>query len=179
MRSFLLSIIYISFSLTIKGQKLYVERSTDVLSITPVLTGLCVAFVNEDKEGLIELGLSTGTCLVVNYALEALIHKDRPDKSSAHSFPSTHSAVSFTGATFLMKRYGWKFGIPAYAISTYVAWGRTYSKKHDVWDVISGAALGTGCALIYSHKRFKGKSFSIAPTIIGESRKGVTACLVF
>lgn len=161
------------------AQDKFVERSTDVLCVVPTLTGLCAAIVNEDKKGAVELGLSTATALVANYALEAAITKDRPDGTGRHAFPSTHTALAFNGSSFLMKRYGWKWGVPAYAISAYVAWGRTHADKHDWWDVLGGAALGAGAALIFTHEFTKDTDITIAPAVINGKAKGLVARLVF
>ena len=166
-------------SVNAKAQGKFVERSTDVLSIVPTMTGLCMAIVNEDKKGAVELGLSTATALVANYALEAAIKKDRPDGTGSHAFPSTHTLLAFNGSTFMIKRYGWKWGVPAYAVSAYVAWGRTHADKHDWWDVLGGAALGAGAALIYTHKFSKATDVTIAPVVLDGEAKGLMARIVF
>jgi membrane-associated phospholipid phosphatase len=71
--------------------------------------------------------------------------------------------VAFSGATFLQRRYGWKLGVPAYAVSTYVAWGRVYSKRHDVWDVLAGAAIGVGSALVFTRPFAEKHNVTLAP----------------
>ena len=78
-----------------------------------------------------------------------------------------------------MKRYGWEWGIPAYAVSTYVAWGRTYADKHDWWDVLGGAAIGVGAALIYTHKFSKTTDVTISPAVFDGKAKGLTARIDF
>lgn len=161
------------------GQSVMVERTTDVLCVAPAVAGLCVAICNEDKKGAKELGLSVATGLVASYAIGACVKKESPDGEASHAFPSQHSTLAFTGATFLTKRYGWKWGVPAYAVATYVAWGRTNAKKHDWWDVAAGAALGAGSALIYTRKFSRGVDVSIAPAVMDGDGKGVTACIVF
>ena len=55
------------------AQKTFVERSTDVLSVTPTLAALTVSIVENDTKGMAELGLSTAATIVANYALEASI----------------------------------------------------------------------------------------------------------
>ena len=99
----------------------FVKKSTDVLCLAPDATGLCLALAKHDTEGLKQLGLSTATCLAVNYGLELCIKKDRPDGTGHHAFPSTHTAVAVNGTTFLWKRYGWQWGVPAAVVSSYVA----------------------------------------------------------
>ena len=162
-----------------KGQSKFVERSTDVLCVVPTLTGVCLAISNDDTKGAVQLGLSTATTLAANYALEAMIKKDRPDGSGSHAFPSTHTALALDGSTFLMKRYGWKWGIPAYAVSAYVAWGRTHADKHDWWDVIGGAAIGAGAAFIYTTPFGKDTDLSISPALLDGNGKGLCARLTF
>lgn len=156
-----------------------VERSTDVLSVLPSATGLVKAFVEHDRRGMVQFALSTGTTLAVNYGLELAVRKDRPDGSGHHAMPSTHTAVAFDGASFLMRRYGWKWGVPAYVVSSYVAWGRVYSQRHDWWDVLGGAAIGAGAAMIFTRPFVRNADVSVAPTSFGEYGGGLTARITF
>lgn len=126
----------------------FVEKSTDVACLVPSATGLGYTIAHKDKKGFVQLGFSTASCLAVNYTMEALITKDRPDGTGHHAFPSTHTAIAFNGATFLTRRYGWRIGVPAYILASYVAWGRVHADRHDWWDVMGGAAVGAGTALI-------------------------------
>lgn len=128
----------------------FVEKSTDVACLLPSATGLGCTIAKKDKKGFFQLGYSTASCLAVNYTMEALITKDRPDGTGHHAFPSTHTAIAFNGATFLMRRYGWKAGVPAYLLASYVAWGRVHANRHDWWDVMGGAAVGVGTAFIFT-----------------------------
>ena len=133
-----------SFSQSRKG----VDLSTDVAMFVPAALGAGCALLKKDNKGLLQLGESLALQVAVSYALKYSIDKERPDGSDNHSFPSNHTGFAFAGATFLQQRYGWKIGLPAYVIGGYVAWGRVYSKRHDVWDVLAGAAVGAGSALL-------------------------------
>ena len=62
------------------------RHTTDVLCLLPDATALGVAIAKHDTEGLKQLGLSTATCLAVNYGLELCIRKDRPDGTGHHAF---------------------------------------------------------------------------------------------
>lgn len=157
----------------------FVRRSTDVLCLVPDATGLCLALAKHDNEGLKQLGLSTATCLAVNYGLELCIRKDRPDGTGHHAFPSTHAAVAFNGSTFLMKRYGWKWGVPAYVLSSYVAWGRVHTDRHDWWDVLGGTAIGVGSAWIFTRPFASNVDVAICPTTFGDRAYGLTATIQF
>ena len=75
------------------------------------------------------------------FALKFSVRRTRPDHSN-YSFPSGHTAVSFASATVLQRHFGWKAGIPAYAVASYVATSRLQANRHYLSDVAFGAALG-------------------------------------
>ena len=127
-----------------------VDTSTDILMFAPGAAGACVTLLKGDYKGLLQLAESGATAVAASCLLKNVVKKERPDGSDNKSFPSNHATAAFAGAAFLQRRYGWKYGIPAYAVSTYVAWGRVYAKKHDFWDVLAGAAIGAGGAYIYT-----------------------------
>ena len=61
--------------------------------------------------------------------------------------PSSHSPrdirrVTFASATVLQRHFGWKAGVPAYAVASYVAASRIHDKRHFLSDVAFGAAVG-------------------------------------
>ncbi len=155
------------------------RHTTDVLCLLPDATALGVAIAKHDTEGMMQLAFSTATCLAVNYGLELCIRKDRPDGTGHHAFPSTHTAVAFNGSTFLMKRYGWKLGVPAYVVSSFVAWGRVHTDRHDWWDVLGGAAIGAGSAFIFTRPFVKDVDVAISPTTFGDRAYGLTATIQF
>ncbi len=163
----------------VNAQSRFVQRSTDVLCLVPSATGLVKAIVEKDRKGILQLGLGSATTLAVNYGLEAAVRKDRPDGTGHHAFPSTHTAVAFNGASFLLRRYGWKWGVPAYAVSAYVAWGRVHARRHDWWDVLGGAAIGAGSAFIYTRPFVRNVDLSISPASFGTDACGLMATLQF
>jgi membrane-associated phospholipid phosphatase len=67
--------------------------------------------------------------------------RTRPD-GTHRSFPSGHASTAFATATVLQRHYGWKVGIPAYALAGYVGASRLNANKHYLSDVAFGAALG-------------------------------------
>ena len=174
-----LAIVIVFCCLSAQAGDDFVKKSTDVLCLAPDATGLCLAIAKHDTEGLKELGLSTATCLAVNYGLELCIRKERPDGTGHHAFPSTHTAVATNGTTFLWKRYGWKWGVPAAAVSSYVAWGRVHSDRHDWWDVLGGTAIGVGSAWFFSRPYIKDVEVTISPTTFGDRAYGLTATIQF
>lgn len=74
-------------------------------------------------------------------AVKMSVRRGRPD-GTQFSFPSGHTSVSFASATVLQRHFGWKAGVPAYAVASYVAASRIHDKRHFLSDVAFGAAVG-------------------------------------
>jgi len=68
------------------------------------------------------------------------VDSTRPN-GEPHAFPSMHTALAFSGAAFLQRRYGWRWGAPAYAGASLVGWSRVVSNQHWWRDVIAGGAI--------------------------------------
>ncbi len=100
-----------------------VEAAGDVLQFVLPATAAGLALGLEDNEGLFEFGKSAALTLGATYALKYTIDEERPD-GGGYSFPSGHTSISFASAEFLRKRYGWSYGIPAYAAATFVGYSR-------------------------------------------------------
>ncbi|PWU12325.1 MAG: PAP2 family protein [Verrucomicrobia bacterium] len=102
-----------------------------------------------DTRGTIQFAESAGLTLAVTYILKYSISETRPNGGS-QSFPSAHTSISFSAAEFLRKRYGWEYGIPAYALASFVAYSRVEAKEHHPHDVIAGAAIGIGSSFLFT-----------------------------
>ena len=139
---------------------------------------LTAVIVERDWQGLKQAAFSTATTLGASYLLKYTVHKMRPDRSDNHAFPSAHTAVMFANAAFVQRRYGWKFGVPAYVLATYVGWSRTYAKKHDWWDVVTGAAIGAGSSYIFTRPFAKKHDLAISP-VAGDGYCGFYTSLKF
>lgn len=140
-----------------------VRTSGDVAVGMLAAAGVTAVLVQKDWQGLKQGALSGVTTLGVTYALKYLVKKERPDHSDFHSFPSMHTSAAFTAAAFIQRRYGWKWGAPAYALSAYVGWTRVFGKKHDWWDVATGAAIGVGSSYIYTRPFMRKHDVVLAP----------------
>jgi membrane-associated phospholipid phosphatase len=55
----------------------------------------------------------------------------------------------------MRKRYGWEYGIPAYAAASFVAYSRVEAREHYAHDVIAGAGIGILSSYIFT-KPYKG-----------------------
>ena len=174
----LLFMLIISLTLFAQSRRA-VELSTDVTMFVPSVAGAVVAIVEKDYEGMWQLVGSGATSIAAAYALKYTISKERPDGSDTHSFPSNHAGVAFAGATFLQQRYGWKYALPAYLVGAYTAWGRVYARRHDAWDVLAGAAIGTGCAMLFTTPFVREHNVTVAPFATQRGDAGVHLSATF
>ena len=55
----------------------------------------------------------------------------------------------------MRKRYGWEYGIPAYAAASFVAYSRVEAREHYPRDVIAGASIGIVSSYIFT-RHYKG-----------------------
>ena len=86
-------------------------------------------------QGFIVNGSLTG-------GLKVITDRERPDQAGNTSFPSGHTSNSFLWATVTSQHYGWKVGIPAYALASYVGVSRLKSRRHYLTDILAGAVVG-------------------------------------
>ena len=126
-----------------------IEVAGEVLTfLLPAAAGGAV-IGHKDGQGALQFVESGALALGSALALKYTIHEEGPDKSE-HSFPSAHSSIAFSSAEFLRKRYGWNYGLPAYAAASFVAFSRVQADHHYVHDVIAGAAIGIGSAYLFT-----------------------------
>jgi membrane-associated phospholipid phosphatase len=140
-----------------------VELAGDVLQYVLPVTAGGLTLGYKDGAGALQLGESVGLTLGVTYGLKYSIDERRPN-GGRHSFPSGHSSISFSSAEFMRKRYGWEYGVPAYAAASFVAYSRVEARQHRPQDVAAGAAIGIVSSHIFT-RRFKG--WDIEPEVDG------------
>jgi hypothetical protein len=78
----------------------------------------------------------------ITQALKYTTRRERPDGSGKNSFPSGHAADTFAFATALERHLGWKYAVPAYIFSSYVAISRLPANRHWLSDAVFGSAVG-------------------------------------
>ncbi len=109
----------------------------------------------------------------LSYGLKYSMRRTRPDGTS-FSFPSGHTSTTFASATVLQRHFGWKAGIPAYAVAAYVAASRVQQERHHLSDVVFGAAIGMVAGRTVTIGRGDAR-FALAPTVVpGGGGVGVT-----
>lgn len=118
------------------------------------LTALGISIAKGDKEGVTSLLKSFVVETAVAQSLKRIVNTKRPS-GGRHSFPSGHTAVSFMSSTYLWKRYGWEYGVPATVLAGFVGYSRfgTDEPVHYFTDVVAGAIVGLACSLLFTKER--------------------------
>ncbi|AXQ30394.1 phosphatase PAP2 family protein [Solimonas sp. K1W22B-7] len=123
------------------------ELVADILTGVIPLGAYGIAYFKDDDQGEKQWFYSTATSLVLNTALRVAFNEtswgERPN-GHPYGFPSGHTSFIVSGAAFLSERYGWKYGVPAYLASAYVAHVRVDTDHHRWRDVIAASALSWG-----------------------------------
>ena len=109
---------------------------TYVAIALPVVAG-GIAVWKDDWTGVKQLTAVTVLTVGTAYALKHLVRECRPfahpcshNSNDWDSFPSDTAALAFAPAGFLWNRYGWQYGLPAYAAAEFAGYSRVYAKKH-------------------------------------------------
>jgi membrane-associated phospholipid phosphatase len=90
-----------------------------------------------------------------------IVNKSGIDWSDSYSFPSGHSTMAFATATALSLEYPkWYVIVPSYAYAGTVAYSRMHLGVHYPSDVLTGAIIGSGCAVLshYVNKKLQSNS---------------------
>ena len=100
----------------------------------------------KDQPKVSHLGMDLIEALAMAEALTQTLkyttRRERPDGSGKNSFPSGHAADTFAFATALERHLNWKYSIPAYVFSSYVAISRLPANRHWLSDAVFGSAVG-------------------------------------
>ncbi|MGZ5507439.1 MAG: phosphatase PAP2 family protein [Limisphaerales bacterium] len=144
-------ILLISFltSQVVHGAVGGVEMAGDILQYVLPATAATLTLAYKDEPGAIQFGESVLLSQGVTYGLKYGLNERRPNGGD-YSMPSGHTSISFTAAEFMRKRYGWEYGVPAYALASFVAYSRVESHNHWPKDVVAGAAIGIASSYIFT-----------------------------
>lgn len=118
-----------------------------------VVAALGIPVIEGDWKGDLQAGASMGTAFLLTAGLKQAFPEWRPDHSDRKSFPSGHTSLSFAAAASLQNRYGWKVGLPAQLVATFVGVSRIEARKHHWYDVAVGAAIGETSGFLLTSKR--------------------------
>lgn len=116
--------------------------------------------------------------------IKEVVRRERPNGENARSFPSGHASNAFALAAVAERHFGWKAGLPAYALASAVAVSRLQRNAHYLSDVLAGATLGyiVGRTVVRVNSQPVAASnpprFSLSP-LISKRARGVVARLDF
>jgi len=145
-------------------QKTIEDLGTGVSIALPVIAG-GITLYKGDRKGSLQLITETVLTVGTAYALKNIVRERRPDGSDFHSFPSETTALAASGSSFLWGRYGWEYGLPAFAASQFVSYSRVQADKHHWYDTLasSGIAMGYGYLITTRLKRRYNISTDLEP----------------
>ncbi|MGB8359382.1 MAG: phosphatase PAP2 family protein, partial [Bacteroidales bacterium] len=143
----------------ISNSNMYVYIGTPV---TMAVVGLA-GHDNELLRNAVVMAAGTAVSYGITAGLKYAVKRDRPfvtypeyftdktgyDFSNSYSFPSGHTTTAFATATALTLDYPkWYVIVPSYAYAGTVAYSRMHLGVHYPSDVLAGALIGSGCAVL-------------------------------
>lgn len=123
-----------------------------------VIALLLLIFKKTRRAGVSLLIAYIGVFLLGQFGLKNIISRPRPcqidtafpllvSRPSSSSFPSTHSAWAFGGATAIFLQHK-KAGIAAYVAAVLIGFSRLYLFLHFPTDVLFGALMGVALGFV-------------------------------
>lgn len=147
----------------VRNYNKFISRSEPYIAMGVPVTMAVVGLIKKDKDLLkdaIYVGTSVAGAFVVTYGMKYLIDRERPydrfpdsvhpySYESSPSFPSSHTSTAFALATSLCIKYPkWYVIAPSALWACSVGVSRMNEGVHYPSDVLAGAAIGAGCAVV-------------------------------
>jgi len=128
------------------------EFPANVVMVGVPIAAYFIAGSKDDDEGQRQLLRSVAAGILVHAFIATAVNYtscgERPN-GGRHAFPSGHVALVTSGAAFLQDRYGWQYGLPAYALAGYVADVRVRTGHHRWRDAVGGLVVGWGTSKFF------------------------------
>ena len=132
------------------AQNKTIQTAGDVLLFAVPAAAFTTTLILKDKKGSWQFTKAFLTNAAVTYGLKVALNKPRPHNNGDNAFPSGHTSVTFQGASFIHRRYGFKYSIPLYLAAGFTAFSRLDAQKHDGWDILAGAVVGIGSTYLFT-----------------------------
>jgi membrane-associated phospholipid phosphatase len=105
-----------------------------------------ISLYKRDWNGVGRLVVVTGATVGTSFLVSRFVKEERPyckgePGCDDRSFPSDTAALAFAPAQYLWDRYGWEYGVPAYAAAGFAGATRVISGEHRVWDVAASGVI--------------------------------------
>lgn len=134
----------------INAQSESIETAGDVFLFAVPAVAFGTTLILKDKKGSWQFTKGFLANAVITYGLKVALNKPRPQNNGDNAFPSGHTSTTFQGASFIHRRFGFKYSIPAYLAAGFTAFSRIDAQKHDGWDILAGAAVGIGSTYLFT-----------------------------
>lgn len=140
-----------------------ISRTEPYVAIGVPVAMALTAWIKNDRDLLknaVYVGTSVAGAFAVTYGMKYLVDRQRPydrypdrvhaySRESSPSFPSGHTATAFALATSLSVKYPkWYVIAPSALWACSVGVSRMNEGVHYPSDVLAGAVIGAGCAVV-------------------------------
>ncbi len=140
-----------------------ISRTEPYIAVGVPVAMAVASWINHDKQlfkDAVYVGTSVAGTFVLTYGMKYLFDRQRPYERYPHrvhpfstesspSFPSGHTATAFALATSLSIKYPkWYVIAPTAVWACSVGVSRMNEGVHYPTDVLAGAAIGAGCAVL-------------------------------
>ena len=141
----------------------FISNSVTPISLATPITMFVMGQATHNKELKIKSyksGISLFVAGAISSTLKITVQRPRPFETypniiyqktevGSHSFPSGHTNFAFATATSLSLTFPkWYVIVPAYSYAAAVGYSRMYLGVHYPSDVLAGALIGAGSALL-------------------------------
>ncbi len=130
-----------------------IETSGDIILVALPAAVAGTTLVLKDKKGSWQFAKSFAMNAAVTLALKYGLNKRRPFDGGYQAFPSGHTSITFQAASFVHRRYGFKYSIPGYILAGWTGYSRINATRHDGYDVLAGAVVGIGSSFLFTTPR--------------------------
>lgn len=144
-----------------------IETAGRIIAIALPATAAGIAYFKDDRVGLAQLAVESVLTVGTAFALKNIVREERPNGSDFHSFPSDTTALAASGSSFLWRRYGWEYGLPAFAMTEFVSYSRVQARQHHWYDTIASSGIAFGYSYLlgtrYKRRTNIDTSLSVSP----------------
>jgi membrane-associated phospholipid phosphatase len=133
------------------------------LSIALPLVAGGIAWEKHDRIGVAQVAVETVFTVGTAFALKNIVREERPNGMGYQSFPSDTTALAASGSSFLWGRYGWEYGLPAFAVTQLVSYSRIQAREHRWYDTLASSAIAAGYGYVLTTP-FK-KRYNVSTTL--------------
>lgn len=129
-----------------------------------VITYALIRKGEEERKNALSIATAVGSAAVLTYATKYTVNRKRPyekydfiealQEESSPAFPSGHASVAFSLATSLSLTYSkWYVVVPSFLWAGTMGYSRMHLGVHYPSDVLVGAIIGSGSAVLSHHLR--------------------------